>query len=79
MIKNSPTIVTFFDNFLVITYLWTGKEYIVPRTQSDIKTFYSKLYFVIEIPVETETAYKNLQLICLKGEKEQFFLDYFKL
>ena len=79
IIKNSPTIVTFYDNFLVITYLWTGKEYIVPRTQSDIKTFLSTLYFVIEIPVETKTDYKKLQLTCFKGEKEQFFMDYFKL
>lgn len=79
IIKNSPTIVTFYDNFLVITYLWTGKEYIVPKNQSDIKTFLSALYFVIEIPIETKTTYKKLQLTCFKGEKEQFFLDYFKL
>ncbi len=79
IIKNSPTIVTFYDDFFVVTYLWTGKEFIVPRTQSDIKIFYSNLYFVIEITIETKTAYKKLQLTCLKGEKEQFFLDYFKL
>ncbi len=79
IIKNSPTIVTFYDNFLVITYLWTSKEYIVPKIQSDIKTYSSALSFVIEIPIETKTAYKTIQLTCLKGEKEQFFLGYFKL
>ena len=79
IIRNSPTIVSFYKNFLVIKYLWTGKEFIIPRGQNEINIFYGTIYFVIEIPVETTSSYKKIQLTCFKGEKEQFFLDYFNI
>ncbi len=79
-IRNTPTFVSFYEDFLVITSVWTDEEYVIDK-ETNVKIFYGTLSMVIEILIKNPYPYigdKKIQLYCLGKKGKQIFLAFFR-